>query len=605
MAIMNVNPTRMELTRLKKRLAVARRGHKLLKDKRDELMKKFLELVRKNKELREKVEEMIMNVHFSFLIARSVMSSEILEEALMFPKQTVSLDVASTNIMSVDVPSFDFKTGSENKGDIYPYGFATTSGELDSAITALSQVVPYLLELAQVEKSTQLLAEEIEKTRRRVNALEYVLIPQLTDTIKYIKMKLDENERGNLTRLMKVKDMMLEQARKAVKFVLPLVIFSFMITGCSLFAKKEEVLLPPLEEPKQIQYSTMEVQKGSIKKEIKDTATIEVSSGTVISSKYGGRLKGFYVGMGDIVKEGDLLAEFETDSLEIKLGQYEIALEKAKLSGEQAISQVEREIELAQLQLEKLKRDLSEKEQLKESVLAEGGSTLKSLEEDIEGIKGLIIRQEIAIEGLKDKLEATKISSDLDVKNAEYQLKQVQRELESAKIISPVEGMVFNVSELELGEWVGAYYPMLTIVKLEDVQIKYSGFNVRYFDVGMKVGISFEKEELEGEVVVSPAYLPKDAPANSKETILINIKGLTMETATKRTGNIRINLVLEQRDNVVVVPKRVLQNYMGNKYVYVLENGIKKQRFVEVGIETNLEAEIVKGLEAGELIIDT
>lgn len=213
MAVMRVNPTRMELTRLKKRLKVARRGHKLLKDKRDELMKKFLDLVRKNKELREKVEEMLANVHTKFLIARAVMSSEGLEEALMIPKQNIFLEVSTRNIMSVDVPVLDFKTSSSDDADIYPYGFASTSGELDGAIGTLSEVLPYMLELAQMEKSAQLLADEIEKTRRRVNALEYVLIPQLTETIKYITMKLDENERGNLTRLMKVKDMMLEQAR--------------------------------------------------------------------------------------------------------------------------------------------------------------------------------------------------------------------------------------------------------------------------------------------------------------------------------------------------------------------------------------------------------
>jgi V/A-type H+-transporting ATPase subunit D len=205
----------MELTRLKKRLLVARRGHKLLKDKRDELMKKFLEIVRENKELREKVEEMMMRVHAGFLIARAVMSSEVLEEALMYPKQKVMLEASTRNIMSVDVPVLDFKTESSDESNIYPYGFATTSGELDGAITALSEMLPHMLRLAEAEKSAQLLAEEIEKTRRRVNALEYVLIPQLTETIRYITMKLEENERGNLTRLMKVKDMMLEQARKA------------------------------------------------------------------------------------------------------------------------------------------------------------------------------------------------------------------------------------------------------------------------------------------------------------------------------------------------------------------------------------------------------
>jgi V/A-type H+-transporting ATPase subunit D len=204
----------MELTRLKKRLAVARRGHKLLKDKRDEMMKKFLELVRSNKELREKVEKMLMEAHASFLIARAVLSTEVLEEALMLPKESVSLEVSTENIMSVDVPVLDYKTKNDASGDIFPYGFISTSGELDGAIATLSEVLPHMLELARKEKAAQLLAQEIEKTRRRVNALEYVMIPQLTETIKYITMKLDETERGNLTRLMKVKDMMLEQAHQ-------------------------------------------------------------------------------------------------------------------------------------------------------------------------------------------------------------------------------------------------------------------------------------------------------------------------------------------------------------------------------------------------------
>lgn len=217
MAGKQINATRMELTRLKKRLKVARRGHKLLKDKRDELMKQFLSLVQRNRELRKKVETMMMQVHHNFLIARAVMSSEILEEALMLPKQRVSAAVSHRNIMSVEVPVIDFTVENEDAANIYPYGFATTSGELDSAIRTLSEVLPFLLELAQMEKSVQLLAEEIEKTRRRVNALEYVMIPELTESIRYITMKLDENERGNLSRLMKVKDMMLEQARRAAE----------------------------------------------------------------------------------------------------------------------------------------------------------------------------------------------------------------------------------------------------------------------------------------------------------------------------------------------------------------------------------------------------
>ena len=209
---MNVNPTRMMLTQLKRRLATATRGHKLLKDKRDEIMKNFLELARENGRLRKEVEGELGAVYANFSVAAAIISNEAMEEALMIPKQGVELQVSRRNIMSVDVPEFSFKTKAENPADIFPYGFARTSGELDNAIVALSDLFPKLLELAAKEKQVQLLAAELEKTRRRVNALEYVMIPRLQVTIRYITMKLDENERGSQTRLMKVKDMMLAES---------------------------------------------------------------------------------------------------------------------------------------------------------------------------------------------------------------------------------------------------------------------------------------------------------------------------------------------------------------------------------------------------------
>lgn len=212
MARLNVNPTRMELKRLKTRLTTARRGHKLLKDKRDELMKQFLDIVRVNKELREEVESALQKAYKSFTIAAAVMSPEFLEQSLMYPKQSVSVDISYRNIMSVNVPEYTFQTKSSDFSEIFPYSYAQTSGELDDAVLELSKIMEKLMELARVEKSVLLLAREIEKTRRRVNALEYIMIPQLDETIRYITMKLDENERGNLTRLMKVKDMMLKQA---------------------------------------------------------------------------------------------------------------------------------------------------------------------------------------------------------------------------------------------------------------------------------------------------------------------------------------------------------------------------------------------------------
>ncbi len=212
MAKAHVNPTRMELTRLKKKLATATRGHKLLKDKRDELMRQFLDLVRENKTLREKVEQGIAAANKNFVLARSAMPDEVLTVALMVPKQEVYLETDKRNVMSVEIPQFDYRTKTPNANDIYPYGFAFTSSDLDDAVKSLQDILPDMLRLAQIEKSCQLMAAEIEKTRRRVNALEHVMIPELRDNIKYIKMKLDENERSTQVRLMKVKDMMLEQA---------------------------------------------------------------------------------------------------------------------------------------------------------------------------------------------------------------------------------------------------------------------------------------------------------------------------------------------------------------------------------------------------------
>lgn len=182
----------MELTNLKRKLVTARRGHKLLKDKRDELMRRFLDLVRENKKLRIEVEDGIKQANAAMSVARCVMSDKALDVALMLPTQEMSLEVGEKNVMSVMIPVFDvrFKTADEN--DIYSYGFAETSGDLDTAVKALSDIMPKMIRLAETEKSCRLMADEIEKTRRRVNALEHVMIPQYEETIKYISMKLDE-----------------------------------------------------------------------------------------------------------------------------------------------------------------------------------------------------------------------------------------------------------------------------------------------------------------------------------------------------------------------------------------------------------------------------
>ena len=212
MASTAVTPTRMVLNQLKGRLKTARRGHKLLKDKRDELMRQFMDVVKLNKQLRTRVEEGLTAAFSSLQVASAIMSPEMLEQALLYPRQSVELGLTYKNIMSVNVPQYSFHTKNNDPSEIYPYGFAQTSGELDDALDKMARVFEDMLELAQVEKTMQLLAEEIEKTRRRVNALEYVMIPELEGNIKYIAMKLEENENATKVRLLKVKEMVLQNA---------------------------------------------------------------------------------------------------------------------------------------------------------------------------------------------------------------------------------------------------------------------------------------------------------------------------------------------------------------------------------------------------------
>ncbi|MDD6279049.1 MAG: V-type ATP synthase subunit D [Ruminococcus sp.] len=212
MARMNVNPTRMELSKLRGKLISARRGHKLLKDKRDELMRRFMDMVRENQKLRREVEEAIRKANAHIAVAGSVMQRQQLETALMLPKQEVELNISEQNVMSVRIPVFEATFRSSDTNDIYSYGTAFTSSDLDDAVKALSEVFPKMIRLAEVEKSCQLMADEIEKTRRRVNALEHIMIPDYEDTIKFITMKLSENERSTATSLLKVKDMVLKRS---------------------------------------------------------------------------------------------------------------------------------------------------------------------------------------------------------------------------------------------------------------------------------------------------------------------------------------------------------------------------------------------------------
>lgn len=199
---MQVSATRMQMMKLRKRLAVARRGHKLLKDKQEELMRQILDLIKEVRKHRTKAEAETGRVLGRFAVARNAFEPKYLDEAVMLPTRKVSVQVETRNILNIKVPVFK----KEISGRMRCYGFATTSGELDFALMALDGLLDSLLVLAEKEKTLELLASELEKTRRRVNALEFVLIPDIQEAVKFIALKLAESERSALTRLMRVKE---------------------------------------------------------------------------------------------------------------------------------------------------------------------------------------------------------------------------------------------------------------------------------------------------------------------------------------------------------------------------------------------------------------
>lgn len=203
MARLNVNPTRMELSKLKSKLIMAKKGHKLLKDKQDELMRIFIQMIKKNKNIRIKVEEKLISSMKKFLLAKTTMTDTSFEEALFISKTNLSIELDKKNVMGVKIPEIKINLQESNENDIYPYSYLSTSSELDKAVFELNSITKELVKLSEIEKSCQLMADEIEKTRRRVNALEYMTIPQLEETIKFIRMKLDENDRSSMIKLMK------------------------------------------------------------------------------------------------------------------------------------------------------------------------------------------------------------------------------------------------------------------------------------------------------------------------------------------------------------------------------------------------------------------
>jgi macrolide-specific efflux system membrane fusion protein len=390
------------------------------------------------------------------------------------------------------------------------------------------------------------------------------------------------------------------------KIVIMLIItlFVFSLQGCYFFPQEEEILAPPLKVSEEIKYKTVEVKKDSIEKRINATAYFVSDLQTDVSFKHrGGRVESICVKTGDVVKKGDVLIQLEKESLETQLLQQEIALEKLKLNYNQTLSNIERSIKLAQLQLDDNKKKLKE---LKDIILniSEGLSIqdiLPGAVEEAEALEEQVKRQEIMIQGEIEKYNNTKALMELDINTAEMQKLNLEKELEKTRIVAPVPGQIVWVASIKEGDYIYAHSNLVRIADLHRLKLKYTGDNLSDFKLGAKVEVKIDDGEYIGEVVMNPSTAPYDADESIKRSVMIDVKNLPEYVSLGYPA--RISLLLDRKEDVIVISRDLLHGFMGQYTVYVLEDGIKTDRAVQIGIETPTEVEIVKGLEVGEELI--
>ncbi|HHV97669.1 MAG TPA: biotin/lipoyl-binding protein [Clostridiaceae bacterium] len=387
--------------------------------------------------------------------------------------------------------------------------------------------------------------------------------------------------------------------------IISLIVLSYLVifSGCYFFPQEEEVLAPPLKEPQKIEYKTIKVQRGTIEKRINGTAYFVSDLQTdVYFTERGGRIKSINVKNGDMVNEGDVLIELETDDLEKQIFQQELNLERLKLNTSQTLSNLERAIKLSEMELEDLKENLAEINTIIEN-LGEGVKLQDIMPNvDVKEIEDQIKRKEFLIEGQKLEYENYKASAELDIKTIELQIENLKNELAKTKLVSPVSGKIVWLTSAKPGDVVYTYSNLVRIADVNRLKLKYSGDNLSDFKIGATVEVKIDDKDYVGRVVMIPSTAPFDADDSLRRSVLIEVENLP--SSVKLGDPARISFLIDRKENVIVIPRNMLHGIMGQKTVYVLEDGLKKDRTVETGLENATEVEIVKGLEEGEEIIE-
>lgn len=386
--------------------------------------------------------------------------------------------------------------------------------------------------------------------------------------------------------------------------IIILLCFISSLSGCYFFPQEEEVLAPPLKVPEQLVYKTVKVEKGNIEKRVNATGYFISDSQTDLFFKQrGGRIETINVKTGDMVDVGDILIQLETDNLETQIIQQEIAFEKLKLNYNQNLSNAKRTISLSELQLEdlsiKLDRLKKRIEDIPEDLSIQ--DVMPGADTEAELLEEQIKKQEIEIEGEREKYKNIEEMMELDIRTAEMQIDGLKSELEKTRLITPLAGRVVWLTSSKAGEYIYAHTNLIRIADVTKLKLRYTGDNISDFKINNIVEVKIEDNLYEGIVVMTPSTAPFDLDENIKRSVLIDVKGLP--SGVKLGDSARIGLLLDKKEDVVIIPRSLLHGFMGQKTVYILEDGIKIDRNVQVGIETPTEVEIIKGLEEGEEII--
>lgn len=321
-------------------------------------------------------------------------------------------------------------------------------------------------------------------------------------------------------------------------------VVSTLLSGCYFFPKEEEVLAPPIKEPEKVTYETIEVKKGTIENTKRCTGNfVSVSQKDIFYKDRGGRLQEVNVFLGDKVKKGEVIAQLETDTIINDIKLQELAVKRAQIVYDSAKTRL-----------------------------------------DIEG-------------GSRMELEM----AELELQSNQIKLDNLNTELEHTRLISPIDGQVVFVTDIKLGEYVNAHQTIVRVADPTKLQLRYSGDEVSSFKLGMEANIEIDEKKYVAKVVMTPGNLPTDADEESRRSVMMEVKNLPSEVQVGNTAS--ISLTLEKHDNVIVLPKQLINNFVGRKFVNVLKNDLREERDVELGITNDTDVEIVKGLEVGELVI--